>query len=218
MKANPSHLPHRRGFTLIELMTVLTIMAILLTLVGPSLIQSLQDTSLGRAAALIQNNLKAAHQYALSLQNPVYVRFYSYIDPTIPNSTQQYRAIQLIESVPQPANPSSSTLVFLTPITTLPAPNIIIPNGLGSTGYSTLLTLTSATYSSRTPTTTPPIPGVSAYTYVQFLFLPNGQTNLSPPTSLWYVTVASSTQATTPVNFYTIQVDPLSGKITFFRP
>jgi len=231
MKANPFLLLRRRGFSLIELLTVLAIMAILVGLTGPSLIQALQGTSMTRAAASVQNTLKAAHQYALSLQNTVAVRFYQ-----IPKTTGNFSALQLFEVTPQ-VDPTTgvvsttlNTYTPLTPVINLPAPNIMIPNT--GTEYSTLLDpavdpalLTTQDPSSETDVQTPitiPVYGLG-YGYIDFRFLPNGATNLplTSPTGAsnnYYVTIAASTQAAAPKNFYTIQVDPLTGKVTFYRP
>lgn len=83
----------------------------------------------------------------------------------------------------------------------------------------------------QTPTAAdPPLPGVgsgtgigSQYQYVAFRFLPNGSTNLSPSDS-WYVTIhnvrdqATASSTTPPANFFTLQIDPVSGSMKGFRP
>ena len=52
-------------------------------------------------------------------------------------------------------------------------------------------------------------------------FLPNGSTDLVP-TANWYLTVHSGLSgdpmASPPPNFVTIQVDPVSGIVVFYRP
>ena len=125
----------------------------------------------------------------------------------------------------QQTNPTTGAVTTantpLTQVITLPAPNIMIPNTGSGTEYSTLLDPTILTSTNPISGTDPNIPGVGqAYTYVQFTFRPNGQTNLTSATSgqLYYVTVAASTQAANPKNFYTIQVDPLTSKISVYRP
>jgi uncharacterized protein (TIGR02596 family) len=228
MKANPFFLSHRRGFSLVELLTVLAIMAVLVTLTGPSVIQALQGTSLTRAAAMVQNNLKAAHQYALSLQNTVAVRFYQ-----IPKATGNFSALQLFEVTPQVSSTgvvstTYNTYVPLTPVINLPAPNIMVTTTTPYT-YSSLLNspaiLPTSDPANETDVQTPisiPVYGEN-YLYVDFRFLPSGgqQTNLplTPPAGVngYYVTIAASTQ-TTLKNFYTIQVDPVTAKVTFYRP
>ena len=84
----------------------------------------------------------------------------------------------------------------------------------------------------QTPTAAdPPLPGVasgtpigSQYQYVAFRFLPNGSTNLSPSDS-WYVTHPQPegpgrqrAARTPPANFFTLQIDPVSGSMKGFRP
>jgi len=218
MKANPFFLFRRRGFTLIELLVVLAIMTILLSLAGPNLIQSLQGSSLVRAGALVQNNLKMAHQYALSLQNTVQVRFYR-----IPAVSGTYSALQLIQVVPQFSGTGTVNYTYtpLTQVINLPTPNIMITTTT-STGslYSSLLNSSVLTTTNPISGTDPSIPVYGlGYDYVQFGFLPNGGTTLTNTTGqLYYVTVAASVKASNPANFFTIQVDPLSGKITTYRP
>lgn len=214
MKVNTIFLSSRRGFTLIELLTVLAIMAILLGLVGPSLIQNLQGSSLTRAAAMVQSTLKTAHQYALSHQNTVQVRFYQ-----IPQTTGTYTALQIIEVTPQISNTgtASYTYVPLSQVINLPGQITM----LNTAQYSTILTL----LGSPAGTATAPVAGTDPniplygqnYSYQEVGFLPNGGTDLPNTTQLYYVTVAAPLPAT-PVNFCTILVDPVTGKVTSYRP
>src|SRR5262249_49917722 len=65
----------------------------------------------------------------------------------------------------------------------------------------------------------------SNYAFVYFRYLPDGSTNL--PATLaagqaWYVTVHNINDiikgTTAPPNFYTIQIDPVSGAMKQYRP
>ena len=65
------------------------------------------------------------------------------------------------------------------------------------------------------------------YRYASFRFLQDGSTNLSP-SSTWFVTIHNLTDTPTgttmkkanndPINFFTLQIDPVSGAIKGFRP
>ncbi len=213
MEAKFLSLARRRGFSLVELVVVLLITAILIGLTGPSLVQAITGSSLTRAASIVQHNLEEAHQYALSLQNVVQVRFYR--NPPVSGN---FSAVQLVELVPNVGGTGSSS-VALSKVNFLPAPNIMISTAVPSV-YSSLFKLPAVTPIAGTD---PTVPGWGTnYDYIEVGFYPSGGTDLTPapPTGAngWYVTVASSTMASAPVNYCTIQVDPMTGKVTFYHP
>jgi uncharacterized protein (TIGR02596 family) len=89
-------------------------------------------------------------------------------------------------------------------------------------------------YIQQAASTDPPIPrsiGSSVvgtnYSYVAFRFMPDGSTNL-PPKSVsdanggWFVTLHNLNDpmgaSSPPPNFFTLQVDPVSGTLKQFRP
>jgi hypothetical protein len=59
------------------------------------------------------------------------------------------------------------------------------------------------------------------YQYCSFRFLPDGSTNLLP-TKSWYITVHLLTDKVNselpPPNFFTLQIDPVSGTTKSYRP
>jgi prepilin-type N-terminal cleavage/methylation domain-containing protein len=72
-RADASSLLRRRGLTLIELTMVLLIMGILTAVAAPRLTSQLNRHSVGSVRSLIQTDLKAAQQEALTTSSPVTV-------------------------------------------------------------------------------------------------------------------------------------------------
>ena len=104
----------------------------------------------------------------------------------------------------------------------------VLPQGvvMDSSGLSTLLPGGAGALPVQMPTQSdPPLPAVTPsnqYRFVAFRFLANGSTNLSPSVQ-WYMTlrvlkdpIVNGGQM--PANFFTLQIDPVSGSMKNFRP
>jgi uncharacterized protein (TIGR02596 family) len=220
----PSH-QSKRAFSLIELLVVISIIAIIGAFAVPAAGQLLKGSSLSQAANALTDQTAAARQYALTRNRTVEVRFYSFIDPEdVGVTTPYYRAMQFFEiadgGVP---NPVGKFIRFANTIVMNPDPtlsNLLQPGTNGA--YPKLIS---------TPLPNDPdLPrGVARnYTYIAFRFQPDGSTSLSltagTPPGLWFVTVhllsdlGRANGGTPPPNFFTWMIDPVSGGTKVLRP
>ncbi len=205
-----------RGFTLVEMLVVMTVVLILLGLaipvVGP-VVRGIQITQGGR---LIEDQLELARQLALSKNRTVEVRL---CRPT----KGKFTILQTLIVSPGGQKVPADKAIHL--------PDAVIMDG--GAPLSSLLN-----QSGRAPTpamgTDPAIGALgTAYDYVPFQFKPDGSTDLvqykpdtsggtSAATSLWFVTLHNSTDGdnrnSPPSNYYTLQVDAYDGHVAEFRP
>ena len=205
------------GFTLIELLVVVSIMAIVLVYVIPAASNMLGGTNMTGAAQMIENQLNLARQSAISLNRPVEVRFYQYHDPETSGTDYCFHALQAWEVV------KTNSFVPLGKVQALPA-GIIMDKGTSNaaTTLSSILNPNS-TIGPPGPVALPRVG--TQYSYVAIHFTAGGATDLLPTGGLsgsWFLTLHAETArdglSTPPANFVTIQVDPVSGTLDFFRP
>ena len=211
--------PRRAAFSLIELVVVIAIIAIIATFTVPAATTILRGSALTQASQTLTDQISYARQRALSRNLAVEVRFYQYADPEAPGekvsdpTTGQYRAMQLFEVV------ESGVAVPLDKSQRLPISVVIEPNAT----FSTLISAASQIPAKRPVASDPELPrGVAKnYNYVSFRFQQDGSTNLAPATQ-WFVTIRNLTDkvtgSTPPPNFFTLQIDPVSGAVKGFRP
>ena len=206
----------RTAFSLIELIVVIAIIAIIATFTVPAATTILRGSAITQASQSLTDQISLARQLALSRNRAVEVRFYQYADPEAPGemitdqTTWKYRAIQLFEIV------ESGVAIPLDKPQRLPVSVVIEPNIV----FSTLIPATPT----KPTATDPDLPrGIlkANYRYASFRFLQDGSTNLSA-SSTWFVTIRNLTDSVVgtkpPANFFTIQIDPVSGAIKGFRP
>ena len=200
------------GFTLVEMLVVLAIILVLSALVVPPVASLLRSLQITQAGNLISTQLDLARQLAVSKDLTIQVRL------VVPSGSSYFSALALLKpTYPTPAVPSPTPSLVDKP-TVLPGP-IIMDSG------STLSSLTQPASASplSTPTSSdPPLGSLgSSYSYIGFYFYPDGSTSLTP-TSIWYVTLHNLTDGNNltapPKNYYTIQIDPSSGRITQYTP
>jgi uncharacterized protein (TIGR02596 family) len=216
-----------RGFSLIELLAVMSIIAIIAAATLPAVTGVMKGSTISEAGLIVADKLKEGAEQSLALHSVVEVRFYSYPDASVKGGTA-FQALQIYKVSFNPDSTDANnqtTYTPLGPVVTLPKPAIMLTGQAGNgNDYSSLLDLgTSASLSSGTePLPALPILG-SNYTYLRFAFHPNGTTDLPPGNPgaatppLYYVTVAPP-EPSPPQDFYTIAVDPVSGKVTTYRP
>lgn len=198
------------GFSLIELLVAIAIMAILLAVAVPATSSLMGGMNIGRSAGMVTDELNFARQTALARNRDVEVRFYKLGSKTEADN-QQFRAFRsfLIEGLdPAGWKPLSRVKV-------LPEPIIISDD----TTYSTLLDpgdgyrgLTSGTED---------LPGHGPVPYVSFLLRANGGTSLKPVTDKWFLSLFSERAKPAsglPANYFTIQIDPVTGRTRSYRP
>jgi uncharacterized protein (TIGR02596 family) len=223
-----------RGFSLVELLVVMAIIAIIARFTVPAVSTMLRGARLTQASEMLTDQLSLARQLALSENRPVEVRFFRYGDPEVPgenvnvSSTGQFRALQIYEIL------DNGVVMPLDKVQMLPT-SVIMNSTSGTTTValsSLFLDQTMVTSAQvLTDSTAPNLPrGVNKnYDYFVFRFLQDGSTSLSPSTSqvsggIWYVTIHDINDlpkikgSALPPNYFTLQIDPLNGLLKSFRP
>jgi uncharacterized protein (TIGR02596 family) len=222
--------PAAAGFTIVELLAVVAIIALLTAFVVPATSNMLRGSQLTQAAQMVSDQLSLARQTALSKSHSVEVRIYQFSDPSMPGETVgapgngKYRALQCFEIQ------DSGAAVAMGKMQILPQ-TVIIDSGIASSGSNSLSTIiSSAQLSPGVPTIShgtdagyAAIPRAgTAYNAATFRFLRDGSANFSSSASQWYLTLHNLTDgnalASPPHNFVTIQVDPANGHILTFQP
>ena len=203
-------IPSLAGFSLLELLMVLSIMGIVMAMVIPIGGNFLRSSELSQAGDQLVSTLSYARQTAIARNRAVEVRFFNYADP--PSSAGHFRAIQafLIESgtsaTPLGRKQTLPSTVYLSSAKELSS---LMDPSLGTSVSGTNLGQ--------------PIPKADmAYTAVRFRFLPDGSTNLASSTNKIFVTLIPATYpddaSSPPPNFITVLLQPNNGKVKQLRP
>src|SRR5947209_2150985 len=93
----------RRAFSLMELVVVISIIAIISVFVAPQAAQILKGSTLTQGSTILTDQIRLAREIAVTKNRKVEVRFYQYADPEMPgesssdSTTWQYRALQVFE-------------------------------------------------------------------------------------------------------------------------
>jgi len=235
----------RRGFSLIELIVVIAIIAIIAGFTVPQAGQILKGSTLTQGSTILTDQIRLAREYALTKNSKVEVRFYQYGDPETPGesvttpSSGQYRAMQIFQVLTVTATQVEAP-VPLDKVQVLPQGVIMElgvanspppPAGPYGAAYSTILA------NPNSPVVTGPqnaaqnsslaqLPrGVGYnYNYVSFRFLQDGSTTLAPTGTVWYMTLHNINdkgylqQGGMPFNYFCLQIDPVVGTTKPYRP
>lgn len=197
------------GFTLVELLVVLAVFAVLLLLAVPSLFNSTAATQLTTAGDLLLNQLSEAQQEAIASDSEIKVSFY-----------ERENEIGGEGAAVEPAGLGSFQIFRMDSLGLFGAGEEMdsavtrLPNGIV---ISSKAKLTSFFEEDPKQGAAPPS---GAKAQMSLRFLPDGSTNL-PMGSPWFLTLVSEESETkqgVPANFYTIQIDPVTGRIRSFRP
>lgn len=199
----------KKGFSLLELLIVISVIGILLAIAAPNIFSLLNAHTLTGEGTLLRNKLTLAQQKALAGNADVEVRFFDMADVDNADTKNRYRAFQLF---------NYNEVGEMVPLTELF--RIKPPAYINST-LSTLLTGTSASGKYEV------VEGSSRVerNYVGFRFRPDGSTDLdvrAPGGDTWYVTLVQGEEnlggGSLPKNYFIVQVEPFNGRVSEFRP
>ncbi len=198
----------RQGFSLIEMVVVVAILAIIVMLAAPYTISAIQASSLTSAGDTVNQKLSLAQQRAATENRPVGVTFYFYANEGI----TACHAIQLVAYDPA----TNTTTPLEAPVFWQNGREVLLEGDL-SPLFSNAFTSTDSGNA-----TIKPFANLGA-TFKRVLFFPDGSTNLRVPLSRAYVTLISirdykQNLNTPPGNYYTVQIDPVTGRTRTYRP
>jgi len=202
------------GFSLLELLIVMTIIVVMSSLMGPTLSTVIRGTNLTQGADKVIGILSIARQTAVTRAQTVEVRFYCYTNQEVPADNGQCHALQAF------AINDSGNATPIMKVQTLPQTVVISTNSAWSTLFTQPVNTTIATNGM------PSIPKVgTAYTFYAFQYGRSGTTSLARNANQtnWCVSVVNAHDvmggaSTYPANFTTIVIDPYNGSLKVYHP
>lgn len=190
------------GFSLIELLAVMGIMVTLLGLATLGISRIIPALDLNRGGQIVSDTISAARQHASTLNREVQVVFVEIPD----GSEKHWKAMQLWKV---DETPNGQKITSLTPLIKLPAGVVINPEP----ALSPLLRADSTIEGSKS------IGEYENVNYRGFRFRPGGAPDQWVKVNNNFITLnGRNDPSATPKNYYTLQVNPVTGRTAVFRP
>jgi len=188
------------AFSLIELLAVMAVVAIIIAISLPAFTSLTSGSNLNRAGQMVGDQIALARQEAVARNRDVQVTFYNLTNGT----TKGWRGMRILR-VDQTQNGT---------VTNVATRLVQIPDGIVISADPATSPLLSA---GRTGTTN--LPGYGTVEYSSFRFRANGSMESGFGATNNSLTLQNaSAQGNPPSNYYTIQVNPLTGKVSVYRP
>lgn len=226
-----------RGFTLIELMVVVAVVALLLALVMPGLMGTLGASKLTQAGDKMAGFLSEAQSRAYGQGRPVEVRFYR-----VPSADDEmngapeggfFRGGLMLEYFqPGETDPRTGTAALGKPLAVVRQAMTVLPEGTAVSENLQMSTLLGdATKPSdkkeagMVETVMKTTTGYAAFEplskeYRAFVYYP--ETTSLDSESKWHLAVVPLADAARPpaavTNYYTLLIDPVTTRLSIYRP
>jgi uncharacterized protein (TIGR02596 family) len=225
------------GFTLIELMIVVAVVALLLALVMPGLLGTLGASKLTQAGDRMVGFLSEAQSRAYGQGRPVEVRFYR-----VPSSEDSmlgapaggyFRGGLMLEYFqPGETDPRTGTAALARPLAVVRQAMVVMPEGTAMSENSQMSTLLGVATRPSGQNVAAAVETVMKTTRGYEPFLPLSEEYRSfvlyPETtsldseSKWHLAVVPEADASRPPtevsNYYTLLIDPVTTRLSIYRP
>lgn len=200
------------AFTLVELITVIAVMATLMLISMPYLVGTMQANRLTAAGEGLMFRLARLQQVVATTSQPAEIRFYKFELEGVTG----YHAFQLFAH-----DESTGELAALENPIYFKPDNLVLVEGQMSPLLNPSAHSSDAEEWPRAAEDEP-FKSMSAQ-YLRIAFYPNGSTSLKAPLREAYLTLVAETSmqeaaTETPANYYTIQIDPVTGRAKSYRP
>ncbi len=242
MKKPLSHDTHRQAFTLIEMLVVVTIIVLLLAFSTPALMRTMQSSRLTSVGDSIFGAISEAQQAAFAQNVPVELRFFKHAEEGFSGSPEFFRSYQMFKILLVTEGDGANATVKESIV---PVGNLVrFSDGIV---IATSQELSPALSGDGLPDTKDSggsggalgFAGVQNATYNAIRFMTDGScrkvgasvasdgvtlatlTYQTLPECFFTITYDTSqelTAANLPKNFYTIQIDPFTGKARNYKP
>ena len=227
----------RRGFSLIEMLVVVAIIVMLLALATPALTRALQSSRLSAAGEALLGSIAEAQQAAFSSNTPVELRFFTFIEDVDQAPTGHSYQLFKITAASQGGGGQAVVKETVAPmgnLVRLPE-GIIIPTDSALSGAFYDKNGSSTSFPDTKANSQVGYSGVSSANYNALRFMPDGTCRAVGSTvngmaaltfqnlqecflTITYGSGTAVTLANLPKNFFTIQIDPYTGKPRSYKP
>lgn len=213
------------GFSLIEMLIVMSVLGVLMALAAPNLFTLMQASGLTSDGEFIRNKLTQAQQLALSKNADVEVRFFKMADASAAEFDEKYRGVQFFQFNERgKLEPVSRFFRIKPPVVVSEELSTLLTPNQGNSEDQEYGFISPSTGVGEVPSTGFGTSQQSGVEYTAFRFRPDGSTDLPGRarggSDTWYLTLVKGENEAggVPDNYFTIQVDPFNGKVAVFRP
>lgn len=204
--------PRGSGFSLVEMLVVVSVIGLIAAATAPMLFATMKANRLSAAGEEISNRIALAQQFAVSRNHEVELRFYHYSDPEDPKTRDHYRATLIVEPAADPNAPGAVQTTVLSEMSYL-------RNGI-VVAHSSVLSPTLEDVNDQGDSEGR-IRAASA-SYRSIRFSPDGTCDVKLRPEDAYLTIVEerdlAAQGEVPKNFFAVQIDHYTSRITTFRP
>lgn len=218
---SPARLPRPTGYSLVEMLFVLSLMIILFAVAANGAKKSWQSQEIKASAIRLAHDLSLASQTAQKLNKPVVVRLYKYYAPAIASETPHLHAYQLmVYDPPPPASSGTASAQSGQQPSYKPLYEVQALEGTTLISESRLFTSIIANPAfSQGPDQDV---GIGNYQFIGIEFRPDGSTNLTGNKEPMTITLIPARAADTekenelPKEFQTLVIHPENGTVTVY--